>query len=63
MIILLNGPLGIGKTTLAEALMERVQQCVMLDGDHLLAANPSPFSAPPPALTEDTVRMYLLPTA
>ena len=27
-----------------------------------LAANPSPFTAPPPPLTEDTVRMYLLPT-
>lgn len=42
MIILLNGPLGIGKTTLAEALSERVQQCVMLDGDHLVAVNPPP---------------------
>jgi len=27
-----------------------------------LAAHPSPFSAPPPPLSEDTVRMYLLPT-
>jgi hypothetical protein len=27
-----------------------------------LAANPSPFTAPPPPLTEDTVRMYLLPS-
>jgi shikimate kinase len=42
MIILLNGPLGIGKTTLAEALTESVQQCVMLDGDHLVVANPPP---------------------
>lgn len=42
MVILLNGPLGIGKTTLAEALMESVQQCVMLDGDHLVAVNPPP---------------------
>jgi thymidylate kinase len=40
MIILLNGPLGIGKSTLAEALSERMPQCVMLDGDHLIAANP-----------------------
>lgn len=42
MIILLNGPLGIGKTTLADALMESVRQSVMLDGDHLVAANPPP---------------------
>ena len=42
MIILLNGPLGIGKTTLADALMESIDQCVMLDGDFLVAANPEP---------------------
>lgn len=42
MIILLNGPLGIGKSTLAEALSESIPQCVMLDGDALIAANPEP---------------------
>jgi hypothetical protein len=41
-IIVLNGPLGIGKSTLAEALAESIDQCVMLDGDHLVAANPPP---------------------
>jgi adenylate kinase family enzyme len=41
-IILLNGPLGIGKSTLAEALSESIEHCVMLDGDHLIAANPPP---------------------
>lgn len=40
MIILLNGPLGIGKSTFAEALTESIDQCVMLDGDHLVATNP-----------------------
>jgi adenylate kinase family enzyme len=40
MIVVLNGPLGIGKSTLAEALSEAIGQCVMLDGDHLVAANP-----------------------
>jgi hypothetical protein len=45
MIIVLNGPLGIGKSTLAEALAESIDQCVMLDGDHLVAANP-PSSDP-----------------
>jgi hypothetical protein len=33
MIIVLNGPLGIGKSTLAEALTESIDACVMLDGD------------------------------
>jgi hypothetical protein len=42
MIIVLNGPLGIGKSTLAEALTESIDQCVMLDGDSLVAANPPP---------------------
>ena len=42
MIIVLNGPLGIGKSTLAEALAESIHECVMLDGDHLVAANPPP---------------------
>ena len=42
MIIVLNGPLGIGKSTLAEALAESIDECVMLDGDHLVAANPPP---------------------
>ena len=42
MIVVLNGPLGIGKSTLAEALTEHIDQCVMLDGDHLVAANPPP---------------------
>jgi hypothetical protein len=42
MIIVLNGPLGIGKSTLAEALAESIARCVMLDGDQLVAANPPP---------------------
>jgi len=42
MIILLNGPLGIGKSTLAEALGEAIDSCVMLDGDHVVALSPPP---------------------
>jgi chloramphenicol 3-O-phosphotransferase len=42
MIIVLNGPLGIGKSALAEALTESIEYCVMLDGDHLVAVNPPP---------------------
>jgi adenylate kinase family enzyme len=41
-IIVLNGPLGIGKSTLAEALMESIDSCAMVSGDHLLAVNPAP---------------------
>jgi hypothetical protein len=42
MFILLNGPLGIGKSTLAEALTESIEYCAMLNGDSLLAVNPPP---------------------
>ena len=42
MIILLNGALGVGKSTLAEALVETLAFSVMLDGDRLLALNPPP---------------------
>lgn len=42
MIIVINGPLGIGKSTLAEALCERLEQSAMIDGDHLIALHPPP---------------------
>jgi hypothetical protein len=42
MIVILNGPLGIGKSTLAEALHESIESCAMLDGDKLVALNPPP---------------------
>src|SRR5262245_35306665 len=42
MIIVLNGPLGIGKSTLAEALTESIEYCAWLDGDSLVAVNPPP---------------------
>lgn len=41
-VVILNGPLGIGKSTLTEALSESIEQCVALDGDRLVAANPPP---------------------
>jgi len=40
MIVVLNGPLGVGKSTLAEALSESIERCVMLDGDKIVATNP-----------------------
>src|SRR5215831_14593434 len=45
MIIVLNGPLGIGKSTLAEALTESIDACAMISGDHLAAVNPPSKSA------------------
>lgn len=42
MIVVLNGPLGIGKSTLGEALAESIDHCVFLNGDSLIAANPPP---------------------
>lgn len=42
MIIVLNGPLGIGKSTLAEALTESIEYCIALEGDRIVAGNPPP---------------------
>ena len=42
LVILLNGPLGIGKSTLGEVLGEAIDRCVTLDGDRLSAINPPP---------------------
>lgn len=42
MIIVLNGPLGVGKSTLGEALSESIEGSVYLDGDFIVAANPQP---------------------
>lgn len=43
--IVLNGPLGIGKSTLAELLTESIDRCVLLDGDHIAFTNPPPPDA------------------
>ncbi|MDX9955380.1 MAG: hypothetical protein RBT75_14855 [Anaerolineae bacterium] len=40
MILVINGPLGIGKTSVAWALNERLQPSVMLDGDYIGAVAP-----------------------
>jgi thymidylate kinase len=40
MIIVLNGPLGIGKSTTAWALNERLDRSVMLDMDYIVAIHP-----------------------
>ena len=42
LVILLNGPLGVGKSTLGEVLGEAIEKSVTLDGDRLLALNPPP---------------------
>ncbi len=40
MIVILNGPCGIGKTTVAWALNARFDRAVMLDGDYIGAVHP-----------------------
>ena len=42
LVLLLNGPLGIGKSTLGELLGEAIDRSVTLDGDALAALNPPP---------------------
>lgn len=40
MIIIINGPLGIGKTEVSWKLVERFERAVMLDGDYIGAVRP-----------------------
>src|SRR3974390_2861125 len=40
MIVILNGPLGVGKTEVAWKLIEKFERAVMLDGDYLGAVHP-----------------------
>jgi hypothetical protein len=42
LVVVLNGPLGVGKSTLAEVLGEAIDRCATLDGDRLTALNPPP---------------------
>jgi broad-specificity NMP kinase len=39
-ILLINGPLGVGKTTIAWYLLEKCRVGVMLDGDYIAALHP-----------------------
>lgn len=40
MIILINGPLGVGKTETSWKLIEYFDRAIMLDGDYIVAAHP-----------------------
>ncbi len=40
MIVILNGPLGVGKTDVAWKLIEKFDRAIMLDGDYLGAVHP-----------------------
>ena len=40
MIVILNGPLGVGKTEVAWKIIEKFERAVMLDGDYLGAVHP-----------------------
>ena len=42
-IVIINGPLGIGKSTTAWALSEKFAKAVMLDGDYIAAFHPFDF--------------------
>lgn len=43
MVIIINGSLGIGKTSTAWALIEQFERAVMLDGDYIGAFHPFDF--------------------
>ncbi len=41
MIVIINGPLGVGKTETSWKLIEHFDRAIMLDGDYVVAARPS----------------------
>lgn len=43
MIVLINGPLGVGKTSAAWGVLERLERGAMLDLDHIVAIHPFDF--------------------
>lgn len=47
MIIIVNGAIGVGKTSVSWALLKRLEPAAMLDGDHIAAV--SPFSVLEPS--------------
>ena len=57
MVIVINGPLGVGKSSLGEALSENIHESMYLDGDHIVAANPQP--ANPLELLHSAIRMLV----
>ncbi len=40
MVIIINGPLGVGKTEVSWALIEQFDRAIMLDGDYIGASHP-----------------------
>jgi broad-specificity NMP kinase len=46
MIILINGPLGVGKTETSWGLLRRFDRAVMLDGDYVASFHPRDYSNP-----------------
>ena len=44
-LVIVNGPPGIGKTSVAKALFERLEHCAWLDGDDVWRIRPFEVSA------------------
>ena len=58
-LVIVNGPPGIGKTSVAKALFERLEHCAWLDGDDVWRIRPFEVSARTRAVVEANISHVL----
>ncbi len=58
-LIIINGTMGIGKTTICRSLYQKIQHCVWLDGDWCWMMNPWNFSEENKRMVEKNITFLL----
>jgi broad-specificity NMP kinase len=58
-LIIINGTMGIGKTTVCQNLYQKIQHCVWLDGDWCWMMNPWNFSEENKRMVEKNITFLL----
>ncbi len=58
-LIIINGTMGIGKTTICQSLYQKIQHCVWLDGDWCWMMNPWNFSEVNKRMVEKNITFLL----
>jgi len=58
-LIIINGTMGIGKTTICQRLYQKIQHCVWLDGDWCWMMNPWNFAEENKRMVEKNITFLL----